>query len=116
MATSSNYEGALELTAPTGGITVGTPRARADQDHPARWHVAGGATTAVLGGKFVGKLEGIFHNVVKAAGTAWTARQTIYWDNSAGNFTTVSTSNTLVGEAAADATSAAVLGDVLVKR
>jgi predicted RecA/RadA family phage recombinase len=45
--------------------------------------------------------EGVF-DVTKAAGTAWTEGATIYWDNAAKNFTTVSTSNTKAGVAVAN--------------
>jgi predicted RecA/RadA family phage recombinase len=46
-------------------------------------------------------VTGIF-DVPKATGTAWTEGATIYWDNTAKNFTTVSTSNTKAGVALAN--------------
>ena len=42
----------------------------------------------------------------KAAAQAWVALGPIYWDDTAKNFTTTATSNTLAGRIAADAASA----------
>jgi predicted RecA/RadA family phage recombinase len=46
-------------------------------------------------------VQGVF-DVDKATGTAWTEGATIYWDNAAKLFTTVSTSNTKAGVAVAN--------------
>lgn len=46
-------------------------------------------------------VTGVF-DVTKATGSAWTEGATIYWDNTAKNFTTVSTSNTKAGVAVAN--------------
>lgn len=48
----------------------------------------------------------------KATGATWTKGQKLYWDDSVGTWTTVATSNTLRGFAAADALTAATVGDV----
>lgn len=50
----------------------------------------------------------------KATGAAWVAGDTLYWDNSAGNFTKTSTSNTPAGIAAEAAGSSATTGIVLL--
>lgn len=50
--------------------------------------------------------------VTKDAGTAWVGGQVIYWDDTAKNFTTVSTGNTKAGFAMEAATSAATTGQL----
>lgn len=50
----------------------------------------------------------------KATGESWSQGETVYWDNSAENFTTTATSNTEAGVADADAGSADATGDVLL--
>jgi predicted RecA/RadA family phage recombinase len=49
----------------------------------------------------------------KATGEAWTLGAKLYWDASAGKFTTTSTSNTLCGRAGAAAASADTTGSVI---
>jgi predicted RecA/RadA family phage recombinase len=65
--------------------------------------------TAASGAAVEGKTTGVF-DLAKAAG-AVTAGQKIYWDNTAKNCTTTSTSNTLIGVA----TQAAASGDATVR-
>lgn len=48
----------------------------------------------------------------KTAGATWTKGQKLYWDNTAGSFTTAATGNTLRVFAAADAGSADTSGDI----
>jgi predicted RecA/RadA family phage recombinase len=48
----------------------------------------------------------------KAAGEAWVGGQAVYWDASAGNFTTTSTDNTKAGFAMEAAASAATTGQI----
>jgi hypothetical protein len=56
----------------------------------------------------------VIKNVVKTAGTAWVAGQAIYLITATGVFITTSgTGKVLFGIAAADATSAATVGDLL---
>ena len=55
----------------------------------------------------------ILKNVVKAAAQTWTAGQTVYVVAADGSYTTTKGTNLVGGIAAADAASAAVLGDVL---
>lgn len=56
-------------------------------------------------------LEGV-HTLAKAGSQSWTQGALIYWDNSAKNCTTTSTSNTRIGFAAVAAQSADTTGSV----
>lgn len=56
---------------------------------------------------------GVF-DVAKATGQAWTQGVKLYWDNTAKNLTTTSTSNTLVGVAAQAQASADAIGRALL--
>jgi len=87
----------LTLTAPTGGVTSGTPV------------LIGGLlvvprTTAAQTLPFDADTEGV-HYLPKATGTAWTEGQLLYWDDTAKKVTTVSTSNYRIGCASAAAAS-----------
>ncbi|HVJ02353.1 MAG TPA: DUF2190 family protein [Sphingomonas sp.] len=54
-------------------------------------------------------------DVAKATGQSWVAHTTkLYWDNTAKNLTSVSTSNTLVGVAAASQASGDTVGRALL--
>ena len=55
----------------------------------------------------------IIKNAVKAAAQTWTAGQTVYLVAADGSYTTTKGTNLVGGIAAADAASAAVVGDVL---
>lgn len=57
-------------------------------------------------------LSGVFSGVAKATGTAWTAGDLLYWDNTAKELTKVSAANRLVGVAFADAASGDATGSV----
>lgn len=57
--------------------------------------------------------KGVF-SVAKVSAQAWTIGAKIYWDDTAKLFTTVSTSNTLVGAATAVAANPSSTGDVLL--
>lgn len=65
--------------------------------------IASGATGAVDCGR------GVFE-LTKLAGAAWSKGDTLYWDDTAKNFTKTSTSNTKAGVAFAAALSADVTG------
>lgn len=52
------------------------------------------------------------HKLAKATGLAWTEGALLYWDNTAKNVTTTSTSNTRIGCAAAVAASGDTVGYV----
>lgn len=56
-------------------------------------------------------VEGV-HKVVKAASQAWTQGALVYWDDTAKNFTTTSSGNTLAGYIFEPALSADVIGYV----
>lgn len=56
----------------------------------------------------------LLQNAVKVTAQVWAAGQNIYWDNTAKNFTTVLTSNMLVGVAANAQASADVLADIIL--
>ena len=60
-------------------------------------------------------LDGVV-DLAKLAGTAWTVGAKVYWDDTAKNCTLVSSTNKLVGVAAAAAQSADVAGRVLLSR
>ena len=91
------------------------------------------ATAAITSGDFVsiGSLGGVAQGTVaigedvvlvrrgvftlpKTSAQAWTVGAPIYWDASAGEMTTVSTGNTLVGCAAAVAADPSATGRVLL--
>ena len=93
----------LTFTAPAGGVVSGTP------------YLIGSilvvaATSAAAGAQFEGMDEGVF-TLPKATG-AWTEGAILYWDNTAKNVTTVSTSNTKIGYAAAAQASGDTTGAV----
>jgi predicted RecA/RadA family phage recombinase len=56
-------------------------------------------------------MEGVF-TVPKATGSAWTQGEQLYWDDTAKNVTTVSTSNTAIGWAFDAAASGDTTGNV----
>lgn len=58
--------------------------------------------------------SGVFFSMPKATGEAWTAGAVLYWDNSAGKFTTTSTNNTKCGVAQAIAASGDTTGPVFL--
>jgi predicted RecA/RadA family phage recombinase len=97
----------MTFTAPTGGVTAGTPV------------LIGGLLvvpreTVAQTLPFDGDAEGV-HALPKADSQAWTEGAVIYWDNAAKNCTTVSTANYRVGVAAAAVASTAGLTTGLVR-
>jgi predicted RecA/RadA family phage recombinase len=54
--------------------------------------------------------------LAKTAGEAWTVGAKLYWDNTAGEWTTTTTSNTLAGYAHAAAASDATTGQVYLNQ
>ena len=101
-------EDVVQLTAPSGGVVGGTPVKIGSLI------VIPEADTAV-GLSFAANTNGVFV-VPKATGQAWTEGVKLYWDNTAFNFTTTSTSNTLCGYAVAAALSADTTGTVLLQQ
>lgn len=107
MATSSNFEDTLVRVAPAGGAVVGTIHQGADS-------VVGLVMTAATSGNdYTSRVAGCVRNVVKFSGTAWTAGQRLSFDGTA--FTHVITGLVVVAHAAAPATSAAIVGDVILR-
>lgn len=105
MATTYIQEGeVLTLTAPTGGVTAGTPVLIANL-------LVVPQTTAAQTLPFDAYTEGV-HLLPKATGTAWLEGQILYWDDTAKKITTVSTSNYRVGCAVAAAASGDTTGKV----
>jgi len=95
----------LDFTAPSGGVTAGL------------FYLIGAFVifanvTAAEGEKFAGVTNGLFTDVVKATGSAWTEGAKIYWDNGNSRFTTSASGNTLVGFAAEAAASGDTTGSV----
>lgn len=70
------------------------------------------ATTALSGAPLEMKTTGAFNGVKKTSAQAWTVGAAIYWDNTAKEFTTTSSGNTLVAKALAVATNPSALGFV----
>lgn len=66
---------------------------------------------AASGETFCGMAHGVF-DVNKATGSAWTEGATLYWDDTAKKFTTVSTSNTKCAVAVAAAASGDTTGRI----
>jgi predicted RecA/RadA family phage recombinase len=94
---------ALDLTAPAA-VTSGDPVKIGSL-------IVIPAADAASGETFVGYCEGVY-DVDKAAGSAWTEGLTLYWDDTNKVFTTVSTSNTKCGSAAAAAASGDTAGRI----
>lgn len=69
--------------------------------------------TVLSGADVVLVRRGVFE-LAKTSAQAWTVGAKIYWDNSAKVCTTVSTSNTLIGAAAAAAANPSATGTVLL--
>lgn len=97
----------LPFTAPVGGVTVDVPV------------LIGGLlvipqVTADAGDPFEGYLWGLFRDAPKASG-AWSEGDPLYWDDTAGNFSTVDSVGPLVGSAAADALSGDATGSVFLQ-
>jgi predicted RecA/RadA family phage recombinase len=94
----------LELTAPSGGVTSGTPVQIGQL-------VVIPAVTAAEGVRFSGQLVGVF-TLAKATGQAWDEGEILYFDAGNDRFTTVATGNLQAGCAAAAAESADTTGSV----
>ena len=61
------------------------------------------------------QIEGVF-DMAKVSAQAWTAGDTIYWDNSARNCTTTASSNLPIGYAVADAANPSSTGRVMLQQ
>jgi predicted RecA/RadA family phage recombinase len=94
----------LALTAPSGGVTSGTPVLIGSL-------VVIPLVTAAETVMFSALVAGVA-TVPKATGTAWTEGAKLYWDVADGEFNTSSSGNTLAGVAATAAASAAATGQI----
>lgn len=107
MKTQINKGRAIEITA-GGNIASGAPVKVGSL-------VGIASNTYVSGDTAVIWLEGT-HFINKTASQAWTAGVLLYWDATAGSFTTTSSGNTLAGYAYADAASADTTGYILLRQ
>jgi predicted RecA/RadA family phage recombinase len=69
------------------------------------------ALTAVSGAEVEAKMKGVFE-LKKTSAQAWTQGAAIYWDNTAKECTTTTTSNTLIGKALVAAANPSATGIV----
>jgi predicted RecA/RadA family phage recombinase len=92
----------LKLTAPTGGVTSGTPVKIGQL-------VVIPTGDAGAGELFEGMAVGV-HSVPKVSGTAWTEGELLYWAAGSSAFSTVASGNTLSGAAVAAAAAADTTG------
>lgn len=108
MPTLDNSRNPRAVTAPTGGIAAGGFKLISGVLFFFPEAISAAATGA---GYWKDK---VVRGAPKADGTgkAWVVGQKLYWDNSAGKWTTVATGNTLRGFAAETATAGATTGDV----
>lgn len=111
MATSDNFEGTMPLTAPAGGATTGTLIMNATSKL-----VSMPMTTVTSGNTYTGKVVGLIRNSTKLSGVAWVSGQSLRWLSSTSKWakTTINT-HVSQGTAYGDATSAAILGDVVLR-
>lgn len=93
------------LTAPSGGVVAGTPVLIVDLLVIPRETVAQTLP-------FDGDVEGIHKGVPKATGQVWAEGAILYWDNTAGKFTTTATANRRAGAAVVAALSGDTTGTV----
>jgi predicted RecA/RadA family phage recombinase len=80
---------ALDLTAPSGGVTSG-------KGVKIGAIIAIALVTAAAGATFAGLVTGVV-NVDSDTGTAWAVGDIVYWDDTNKVFTKTSTSNTKAG-------------------
>ena len=81
----------LTLVAPAGGVVSGTVYLIGTM-------LVVATATAAENEAFEGRTVGVY-DVPKAGSQAWTVGATVYWDNTAKNFTTTSSGNTKAGVA-----------------
>lgn len=108
MASRSNTKNPMQITGPTGGIAAGGLKLISGT-----LFFCPDAIAATETGAGYWK-DSLIKGAPKANGTgkSWVKGQKLYWDASAGKFTTVATGNTLRGIAAEVATADATTGDV----
>lgn len=105
---ASNYIGpgnVREFIAPAGGVTTGVGVL-------VQGEVVVPTATVAATLPFQGHTEGVF-TMAKAAGNAWAAGQTLYWDTANNNWVVAQSATARrAGKAATAALSAATTGDV----
>ena len=94
----------LDFVAPAGGVVAGSAYKAGLLIHVA-------STNAVEAASYNGDLVGVFE-LPAATSQAWAQGVKLYWDDTAKNFTTTSSSNTACGHAAYAKDSAAAVGKV----
>lgn len=94
----------LTFVAPTGGVTSGTPVLIGDQ-------LVIPETTAAATEEFEGTVCGV-HTLGKASGQTWATGDPLFWDDSAGVFTSDPAAGRHLGEAGGTAASADTTGPV----
>lgn len=97
----------IDLTAPAGGVVAGSVYLIGSLLVVAN-------VSADAGDTFAAVRYGLYDNMAKATGSAWTEGAKLYWDDTNKRFTTTATANTLAGVAAAAATAGATSGSVLL--
>lgn len=97
----------VDLTAPSGGVIAGNT-------YKIGAFIGVATITVAAGASFPMAVEGIFDSLAEGAvsGQAWAEGDSIYWDNTAFQFTKTSSSNTLAGIACAAKLTAGVLGRI----
>lgn len=107
----SNFDESLPLTAPAGGAVVGTPIYNSTSKM-----VSYPQTAATSGNTYTGRVGGRINSARKLTGVAWVAGQALRWVSSTSKWAKT-TINTHVSQAtaAADAASADLYGDVILR-
>lgn len=103
----------IQLTAPSGGVTSGTPYALRTG---ATGQVVVPVTGAAEGELFEADCSGAAFEVTAETGVAWSVGDLLYLIVATGVFTKTATSNTYAGVAAKAKVSAAAVGVVQLKR
>lgn len=108
MPSMDNSLNPMQITAPTGGIAAGGFKLISG----VLFYCPEAITAAATGAGYW--RNKIIRGAPKADGTGkgWVKGQKLYWDNSAGKWTSSATGNTLRGFAAETATAGATTGDV----
>lgn len=96
----------LTVPAPTGGVLSGAPVIIGSL-------ISIAVSTAAVGVAVAVKTKGVFE-LPKVSAQAWTIGVPVYWDATAGNATTTSSANTLIGYATEVAANPSGVGRVRI--
>jgi predicted RecA/RadA family phage recombinase len=96
----------LTVAAPSGGVVSGALVIIGSL-------IGVAVMTAAVGVKVAVKTKGVFE-FAKVSAQAWTVGAPIYWDSTAGNATTTSSGNTLIGYATEVAANPSAVGRVRI--